>query len=68
MIIQLYRYRIFCQVLGNYTKYGRSSSLGRVFEIRTHKRVVEIIEPTQKTIGSSMHLEIPAGVDIEVKM
>lgn len=38
------------------------------FEIKTHKRVVDIIEPTQKTIDSLMHLEIPAGVDIEVKM
>ena len=38
------------------------------FEIKTHKRLVDIIEPTQKTIDSLMHLEIPAGVDIEVKM
>ncbi|MBI2597331.1 30S ribosomal protein S10 [Candidatus Daviesbacteria bacterium] len=38
------------------------------FEIRTHKRMVDIVEPTQKTIDSLMHLEIPAGVDIEVKM
>lgn len=38
------------------------------FELRTHKRLVEIIEPTEKTIDSLMHLELPAGVDIEVKM
>jgi small subunit ribosomal protein S10 len=38
------------------------------FEIRTHKRVLDIVEPTQKTIDSLMHLELPAGVDIEVKM
>lgn len=38
------------------------------FEIKTHKRVLDILEPTQKTIDSLMHLEIPAGVDIEVKM
>ena len=38
------------------------------FQIKTHKRVVDILEPTQKTIDSLMHLEIPAGVDIEVKM
>lgn len=38
------------------------------FEIKTHKRMMEIVEPTQKTIDSLMHLEIPAGVDIEVKM
>lgn len=38
------------------------------FEIKTHKRVMDILEPTQKTIDSLMHLELPAGVDIEVKM
>lgn len=38
------------------------------FEIKTYKRLIDIIEPTQKTIDSLMHLEIPAGVDIEVKM
>ena len=38
------------------------------FEIKTHKRMLDILEPTQKTIDSLMHLEIPAGVDIEVKM
>ncbi len=38
------------------------------FEIKTHKRMMDIVEPTQKTIDSLMHLEIPAGVDIEVKM
>ena len=38
------------------------------FEIKTHKRVVDIIEPTDKTIDSLMHLELPAGVAIEVKM
>ncbi len=38
------------------------------FEIKTHKRLVEIVEPTDKTKDSLMHLELPAGVDIEVKM
>lgn len=38
------------------------------FEIKTYKRMIDIVEPTQKTIDSLMHLEIPAGVDIEVKM
>lgn len=38
------------------------------FEIKIHKRLVEIVEPTDKTIDSLMHLELPAGVDIEVKM
>lgn len=38
------------------------------FEIRVHKRLIDIVEPTEKTIDSLMHLELPAGVDIELKM
>lgn len=38
------------------------------FEIRVHKRLIDILEPTDKTIDSLMHLELPAGVDIEIKM
>ena len=38
------------------------------FEIKFQKRLVEIVEPTDKPIDSLMHLELPAGVDIEVKM
>ena len=38
------------------------------FEIRTHKRLIEIIDPTPKTIDALMSLNLPAGVDIEIKM
>lgn len=38
------------------------------FQILTHKRLIDIIEPTDKTIDSLMHLELPAGVDIEIRM
>lgn len=38
------------------------------YEIRTHKRLIDIIDPTNKTIDSLMHLELPAGVDIQIKM
>jgi len=38
------------------------------WEIRTHKRLIDIINPTNKTIDSLMHLELPAGVDIQIKM
>ncbi|MFH1841042.1 MAG: 30S ribosomal protein S10 [Candidatus Shapirobacteria bacterium] len=38
------------------------------FQILTHKRLIDILEPTDKTIDSLMHLDLPAGVDIEVKM
>lgn len=38
------------------------------FEIRVHKRLIDIISPTDKTIDSLTHLELPAGVDVEIKM
>ena len=43
-------------------------NIQEAFELKTHKRVIDIVEPTDKTIDSLMHLELPAGVDIEVKM
>ena len=38
------------------------------YEIRVHKRLVDIIEPTAKTIESLTNLGLPAGVDVEIKM
>ena len=38
------------------------------FEIRTHKRLLDILEPTQQTIDALMKLEISSGVDVEIKM
>ncbi len=38
------------------------------FEIRTHKRLIDILEPTPKTIDALMRLDLPAGVDIEIKL
>jgi len=37
------------------------------FEIRTHKRLIDIIAPTPQTIDALMRLELPAGVDVEIK-
>ena len=37
------------------------------FEIKTHKRMIDIIEPTAKTIDALQHLDMPAGVDIEIQ-
>ncbi|MGQ9495752.1 MAG: 30S ribosomal protein S10 [Thermoanaerobaculaceae bacterium] len=37
------------------------------FEIRTHKRLLDILEPTQQTVDALMKLELPAGVDVEIK-
>jgi len=38
------------------------------FEIRTHKRLLDIIEPTQQTIDALMKLDLAAGVDVEIKL
>ena len=38
------------------------------FEIRTHKRLIDVLEPSSKTIDTLMRLNLPAGVDIEIKL
>ena len=38
------------------------------FEMRTHKRLIDIIQPSAKTVDSLMKLDLPAGVDIEIKL
>ena len=38
------------------------------FEMRTHKRLIDIVKPNQKTIDALMNVELPAGVEIEVKI
>jgi len=38
------------------------------YEMRTHKRLIDIIEPTAKTVDALMSLNLPSGVDIEIKM
>jgi len=38
------------------------------FEMRTHKRLIDILQPTSKTVDALMRLDLPAGVDIEIKL
>lgn len=38
------------------------------FEIRTHKRLIDIVNPTPKTVDALMRLDMPTGVDIELKL
>ena len=38
------------------------------FEMRVHKRLIDIIDPTTKTVDALMRLDLPAGVDIEIKL
>ena len=37
------------------------------FEMRTHKRLIDILDPTSKVMDALMKLELPAGVDVEIK-
>jgi small subunit ribosomal protein S10 len=38
------------------------------YELRTHKRLMDILEPTGKTVDALMKLELPAGVDVQIKL
>ncbi|MCC5793574.1 MAG: 30S ribosomal protein S10 [Chromatiales bacterium] len=38
------------------------------YQLRTHKRLMDIIEPTDKTVDALMKLELPAGVDVQIKL
>jgi len=38
------------------------------FELRIHKRLIDILEPTPKTVDSLMRLDLPAGVEVEIKL
>ena len=38
------------------------------FEIRTHKRLIDILDPTSKTVDALMRLQLPSGVGIEIKL
>ena len=38
------------------------------FEMRTHKRLIDVLEPTARTVDALMRLNVPAGVDIEIKL
>ena len=56
--------RRFCVIRSPHVdKYSREH-----FEIRTHKRLIDILDPTSKTIDSLTRLNLPAGVDISIKL
>lgn len=38
------------------------------FEMRTHKRLIDIVNPTQKTVDALMKLDLPSGVNVEIKL
>lgn len=57
--------RITCVVKP--TALGRSSRTMEHFEMRVHKRLIDILDPTSDTIDALMHLDLPYGVSVEIK-
>ena len=50
------------------TAPNRQKDIREQFEMRVHKRLIDIVDPTQKTVNDLMRLDLPAGVDIEIKL
>jgi hypothetical protein len=53
------------------TRYRKGEPIGTSrdqFEIRTHQRLMDIVDPTDKTVDALMKLDLPAGVDVEIKL
>ena len=53
------------QLFVRLTKYKDSREQ---FEMRTHKRLIDIVNPTQKTVDALMKLDLPSGVNVEIKL
>jgi len=60
------RKNIYCVVKP--TALGRSSRTMEHFEVRTHKRLIDIVNPGEQTVEALSKLEFPGGVDIELKL
>jgi small subunit ribosomal protein S10 len=57
------RIRRFCVIRGPHIDKESMEH----FELRTHNRLIDIVEPTNKTIDALMRLDLPSGIDIEIK-
>ena len=55
---------VYCVVRGPF----KDKDSREHFEVRTHKRLIDILSPTPKTIDQLMRLDLPAGIDIEIKL
>ena len=54
----------YCVIKGPHVNKDSREQL----EMRTHKRLIDILDPTPSTVDSLMRLDLPAGVDIEIKL
>jgi small subunit ribosomal protein S10 len=55
---------VYCVIRGPF----KDKDAREHFEIRTHRRLIDIHQPTPKTVDALMRLDLPAGVDIEIKL
>ena len=69
--------KIMCRIIHTHTKKEIITILRAThkykdsreqFEMRTHKRLIDIINPTQKTVDALMKLDLPSGVNVEIKL
>jgi small subunit ribosomal protein S10 len=61
--LKAYDYRILDQSTGEIVDTAKRTGA----QIATHKRLIDILEPTQNTVDALMKLDLPAGVDVEIK-
>ena len=64
--LKAYEHRILDQSADKIVETAKDSR--EQFEMRTHKRLIDIVNPTPKTVDSLMKLDLPSGVDIEIKL
>ena len=70
------KYRVTYDIKRNRQEYAREmiveaknlKDAREQFETRTHKRVIDILKPSQKVVEALMGIDLPAGVEIEVKL
>ena len=55
------------QIINNLRAVKKYKNSREQFEMRTHKRLIDILRPSNKTVEALMSLELPAGVEIEIK-
>ena len=72
VLVQLYLVRFHFQLRNQFIRFLRAvhkyKDSREQFEMRTHKRLIDIINPTPQTVDSLMRLDLPSGVDIEIKL
>ena len=71
--LKAYDYRILDKAVAEIVDTARNTGAGvagpiPLFEMRIHKRLMDILEPTQQTVDALGKLSLPAGVDVEIKL